>query len=85
MDYESRRDIEAGFHKMELRLMNMESKMHDRFIKTEGRIREGFHETNLKFIRMNSKLENTGMNMTGALVILGIIFVFSIIYIAILK
>ena len=85
MDNESRRDMEAGFRRMELGLMDIESKMRDKFHEMNLKLMKMEGKANSRFHKLNSRVENTGMNMTGALVILGIIFVFSIIYIAILK
>jgi len=85
MDNENRRDIEAGLHRMELRLMGMESKMNDKLTETKSEMRSRFHEIDLKFIRMNGKLGNMELTIKGGLVILGMVLVFSTIYIILLK
>ncbi len=85
MDNENRRDIEAGLHRMELRLMGMESKMNDKLTETKSEMRSRFHEIDLKFIRTNGKLGNMELTIKGGLVILGMVLVFSTIYIILLK
>lgn len=85
MDNESRRDMDAGFRRMELKLMDMESKMRDQFHKMNLKLIKAEGKASSRFHKMNFKVESTGMNMIGTLVIFGIILVFSTIYIIILK